>query len=306
MATRGQSRRTLALGAVVALSLSLSACGDDDSTVTPGAGATTAAGAASSAPAADDLAGKVPDAIKADGKIVVGTDSTYAPSEFLAADGKTIQGFDIDLFNAVAAKLGLKAEFVTASFDAIIPGVQSGKYEIGVSSFTINDERKKVANMVSYFEAGTQWATKAGNPSTINIDDACGKKIAVQKGTVQVDDLTARSKKCTDAGKKALTIDQYASQADATAAVVTGKDDAVLADSPVVAYAVEQTAGKLELLGEIYDSAPYGYVVKQEQKDFADVLAAALKATIADGSYKSALEKWGVEDGGITDPAVNP
>ncbi|HVE64147.1 MAG TPA: ABC transporter substrate-binding protein [Mycobacteriales bacterium] len=304
-ATRGQARRTLALGAVVALGLSLSACGDDDSTVTPDAGATTA-GAETSAPAGDDLASKVPDAIKADGKIVVGTDSTYAPSEFLAADGKTIQGFDIDLFNAVAAKLGLKAEFVTASFDAIIPGVQSGKYEIGVSSFTINDERKKVANMVSYFNAGTQWATKAGNPGKIDIDDACGKRIAVQKGTVQVDDLAARSKKCTDAGKKALTVDQYASQADATAAVVTGKDDAVLADSPVVAYAVEQTAGKLELLGDIYDSAPYGYVVKQDQKDFADVLAEALKATIADGSYKTALEKWGVEDGGITDPAVNP
>jgi len=306
MATRARSSRTLALGAVVALSLSLSACGDDDSTVTPDAGATTAAGAATSAPAGADLAGKVPDAIKADGKIIVGTDSTYAPSEFLAADGKTIQGFDIDLFNAVAAKLGLKAEFVTASFDAIIPGVQSGKYEIGVSSFTINDERKKVANMISYFSAGTQWATKAGNPNAINIDDACGKKVAVQKGTIQVDDLTARSKKCTDASKKAITIDQYASQADATAAVVTGKDDAVLADSPIVAYAVEQTAGKLELLGDIYDSAPYGYVVKQADTAFADVLAEALKATIADGSYKTALEKWGVEDGGITDPAVNP
>ena len=305
MATRGQARRTLALGAVVALGLSLSACSDDDSTVTPDAAATTAAAVATSAPS-DDLAAKVPDAIKADGVIMVGTDSTYAPSEFLAADGKTIQGFDIDLFTAVASKLGLKAQFVTAPFDAIIPGVQSGKYEIGVSSFTINDERKKVSNMVSYFNAGTQWATKAGNPSKINIDDACGKRIAVQKGTVQVDDLTARSKKCTDAGKKALTIDQYASQADATAAVVTGKDDAGLADSPVVAYAVEQTGGKLELLGDIYDSAPYGYVVKQDQKDFADALAEALKATIADGSYKTALEKWGVEDGGITDPAVNP
>jgi len=302
MATRGRTARALATGTVLALSLTLSACGnDDDSTVTPGDDPTSAA-----ATAAADLAGKVPDAIKADGKIVVGTDSTYAPSEFLAADGKTIQGFDIDLFTAVAAKLGLKAEFVTASFDAIIPGVQSGKYEIGVSSFTVNDERKKVANMISYFEAGTQWATKAGNPTGVNTDEACGKKVAVQKATVQVDDLTARSKKCTDAGKKAITIDQYASQADATSAVVTGKDDAVLADSPVMAYAVEQTGGKLELLGDIYDSAPYGYVVKQADTAFADVLVEALKATIADGSYKTALEKWGVEDGGIDNPAVNP
>ncbi len=302
MATRGRTARALATGTILALSLTLSACGDDDDpSVTPGDGATSAAATTGS-----DLAAKVPDAIKADGKIVVGTDSTYAPSEFLAKDGKTIQGFDVDVFNAVAAKLGLKAEFVTASFDAIIPGVQSGKYEIGVSSFTVNDERKKVANMVSYFNAGTQWATAAGNPAKVDAEDACGKKVAVQKGTVQVDDLAARSKKCTDAGKKAITVEQFASQADATAAVVTGKDDAVLADSPVMAYAVEQTSGKLELLGDIYDSAPYGYVVKQADAAFADVLVEALKATIADGSYKAALEKWGVEDGGITDPAVNP
>ena len=302
MATRGRPVRALAMSAAVALSLSLAACGDDDDpTIEPGADATTA-----SAAAGDDLAAKVPDAIKADGKIIIGTDSTYAPNEFLAEDGKTIQGFDVDLFNAVAAKLGLKAEFQTASFDAIIPGVQSGKYEIGVSSFTINDERKQVTNMVSYFEAGTQWATKTGNPAAVNIDDACGKKVAVQKATVQVDDLTARSKACTDAGKKAITIDQYASQADATAAVVTGKDDAVLADSPVIAYAVKQTAGKLELLGDIYDSAPYGYVVKKADTAFADLLVEALEATIADGSYKSALEKWGVEDGAIDNPAVNP
>ena len=304
MATRGRPTRTLMMSAAVALSLSLAACGNgaDDPTIEPGADASTPA-----ADATDDaLAGRVPEAIKADGKILVGTDATYAPNEFLAEDGKTIQGFDIDLFNAVAAKLGLKAEFQSAPFDAIIPGVQSGKYEIGVSSFTINDERKQVATMVSYFEAGTQWATKAGNPAKVDTENACGKKIAVQKATVQVDDLTARSKKCTDAGKPAITIDQYQGQDQATAAVVSGKDDAMLADSPIVAYAVEKTNGQLELLGDIYDSAPYGYVLKKDQADFGQLLADALKATIADGSYQTSLEKWGVEAGGITDPAVNP
>ena len=303
MLTRRTTR--LALGALLSLSLAATACGDDDSTGS-NSGSSSEPSTSASASGGASLADKVPAAIKADGKIIVGTDSTYAPSEFLAADGKTIQGFDVDVFNAVAQKLGLTAEFQTASFDAIIPGVQSGKYEIGVSSFTINDDRKKVSNMVSYFEAGTQWATKSGNPNKVDIDNACGKKVAVQKATVQVDDLTARSKTCTDAGKPAIKIDQYASQADATSAVVTGKDDAVLADSPVMAYAVEQTAGKLELLGDIYDSAPYGYVVKQADTAFAEALVEALKAIIADGSYQQALEKWGVEDGGIDNPAVNP
>ena len=294
------SLRTARVGAIAVLALVGTSCGDDNPTTTqPSASATT--------PVVDAaLAAKVPDAVKSDGKIVVGTDSTYAPNEFLAADGKTIQGFDVDVFNAVAAKLGLRAEFVTAPFDNIIPSLGSGKYEIGVSSFTINTERKKVADMISYFQAGTQWGTKSGNPAAVDPDNACGKKIAVQKATVQVDDLTARSKKCTDGGKAKITIDQYQGQDEATAAVVSGKDDAMLADSPIVAYAVKQTNGQLELLGSIYDSAPYGYVIKQGQGEFAQAIADALKAIIADGSYAAALAKWGVEDGAITDPKVNP
>ena len=287
-------------GLAMAVALTSVACGkDDDSTVSPSGSATPTATSTDSG-----LAARVPDAIKADGKISIGTDSTYAPNEFLDTDGKTIVGWDIDLFNAVAAKLGLKAEFTTAPFGNIIPGVQSGKYELGVSSFTINAERKQVANMVSYFSAGTQWAAKTGSQATP--DNACGLTVAVQKDTVQVDDLKAKSKACTDAGKNAIKIDQYQSQADATAAVVSGKDNAMLADSPVVAYAVKQTNGQLQLIGEIYDSAPYGYIVKKDQTEFAQLIADALAATIADGSYKAALEKWGVEGGAITDPKVNP
>jgi polar amino acid transport system substrate-binding protein len=288
-------------GLAAALALTGLACSDkkDDD------GALNQSPSASASSTVDaTLAGKVPDAIKSDGKIVIGTDSTYAPSEFLAADGKTIQGFDVDLFNAVAAKLGLTTQFVTAPFDNIIPSVDSGKYEIGVSSFTINPDRKKKVDMVSYFSAGTQWGAPAGSPVTP--DNACGFKIAVQKATVQVDDLTARSKKCTDAGKNKITIDQYTSQADATAAVVSGKENAMLADSPVIAYAVKQTNGKLQLAGDIYDSAPYGYVVKKAQGDFAQAIVDALKAIIADGSYQTILAKWGVEQGAITDPALNP
>ena len=123
---------------------------------------------------------------------------------------------------------------------------------------------------------------------------------------MQADDVAARSKKCTDAKKPAITIDIYDAQSDATAAIVSGKDDAGLADSPVMAYAVKQTNGQLELLGDVYDSAPYGYVVKKDQTEFAQAIADAVKSLIADGSYKQILTNWGVQAGAITDPAVNP
>jgi polar amino acid transport system substrate-binding protein len=300
MVGSARSWRLLILG--VGLALVLAACGEDG---TGGGGTTTTQGAA---PAVDQaLAAKVPAEIKADGKILIGTDSSYAPNEFLDTDGKTVIGFNVDLFNAVAAKLGLKTQYEAAKFAAIIPGVESGKYEIGVSSFTINDERKQQVNMVSYFSAGTQWGTKTGNPAGVQPDDACGKKVAVQTDTVQhTEDLPKRQETCKSAGKPAITVDPYQAQDQATAAVVSGKDDAMLADSPIVAYAVKQTNGQLELLGDIYDSAPYGYVVKKDQTDFAQALADAVKALISDGTYKTILTKWGVEAGAIDNPAVNP
>ena len=301
----GRWRGGALFGLVLAVVLVAAGCGDDSDT----GGGTTDTTAGAAAPAVDEaLAAKVPDAVKSDGKIVIGTDSSYPPNEFLDTDGKTVIGFDVDLFNAVAAKLGLKTEYQSAVFDAIIPGVQSGKYEAGVSSFTINDERKQQVNMVSYFNAGTQWGTKKGNPTGVQPDDACGKKVAVQTNTVQdTDDLSSkRQDACKSAGKPAITIDRYQRQDQATAAVVSGKDDAMLADSPVLAYAVKQTNGQLELLGDIYDAAPYGYVVEKDQTEFAQAIADAVKALITDGTYKTILDKWGVQGGAIDNPAANP
>jgi len=291
------------LGLVTVVALVAAGCGDDGGDTGGGATGTTAA-----APAVDDaLAAKVPDEIKSDGKVLIGTDASYAPNEFLDADGKTVIGWDVELFNAVAAKLGLKTEWQSATFDAIIPGVQSGKYEMGISSFTINDERKQQVNMVSYFSAGTQWGTKKGNPTGTQPDNACGKKVAVQTNTVQdTEDLPKRDEACKSAGNPAISVDRYQRQDQATAAVVSGKDDAMLADSPVLAYAVKQTNGQLELLGDIYDAAPYGYVIKKDQTEFAQAVADAVAALVSDGTYKTILGKWGVEAGAITDPTANP
>jgi polar amino acid transport system substrate-binding protein len=289
----------LSLVTVSVATLVLSACGSDSLGGEP-------AGEAPSVSVSqdEDLSAKLPESINTAGVIKVGTDASYAPNEFLAADGKTVQGFEIDVFNAVAAKFGVKTEWQPADFGSIINGVNGKKYDIGISSFTINDERKKAVTMVSYFSAGTQWATANGNPKGVDPDNACGKTIAVQTDTVQdTDDLPARNKKCAGNEIKVL---RYGGQDQATNAVVSGKADAMLADSQVVAYAVKQTGGKLETLGDIYDAAPYGYVLPKDQTEFAEAIVEALEAIEEDGAYEAALKKWGVEQGAIDDFAVNP
>ena len=298
--------RALVVATLATAALALSACGSDSLSSGGGTSSAPAASTPSGGPDAA-LVAKLPEKIKSAGKIVIGTDATYQPNEYLDADGKTVIGMDVELFDAVMAKFGVKTEWVPSGFDAIILGVQSGKYDVGVSSFTVNAERKKQATMVSYFTAGTQWVTQKGNPKKVDPDDACGLNIGVQKGTVQADvDLPARNKACTDAGKPAIKLIVDADQAKVTASVQSGKADAMLVDLPPAIAAVDSTGGALELLGEQYDSAPYGYVLPKEETDFGEAIVDALKALKADGTYEQILTKWKTEGGAITDFAVNP
>lgn len=292
-----------AFGAATATAVfALAACGGDSSS-TDSAG--ESASPLPSISADSELAAGVPEAVKTAGVLKFGTDASYAPMEFIAEDGSTIEGADIDLGNAIAAKLGLTGEWSNSSFDSLIVGVTNGKFDASMSSFTINPERLEQVNMVSYLEAGTAWAVATGNPQAVDPENPCGKSVGVQKATVQVDDIEARNEACTAAGSDSIDIQQFTLQSDVTTALTSGKIDAMLADSPVVAYAITQT-GQLEQVGEIYDSAPYGVVVPLEQMGLAESIQGAIQSMIDDGSYEQILSKWGLEDGAVTTSEVNP
>lgn len=306
--TRLQKPRRAALALVAAATLALSACGSDtldsgSSEESPAAG--NSPSAASSVSVDQELADRVPAKYKGQ-TLAVGTDASYAPNEFTAEDGRTIVGMDIDLMNAVSAKLGLETQVSNASFSSLLLGVSSGKYQASISSFTINPERMQQVNMVSYFNAGTQWAVAADNPKDVNPDEACGLNVGVQEGTVQIDDLTARSKECTDAGQPAINQVVQEEQSAVTASLVSGKVDAMAADSPVTLYAIQQSDGALEELGSIYDSAPYGIVVPKAETEMAEVIKEALEVLRTDGTYEEILDKWGNSSGAIDSFEVNP
>jgi polar amino acid transport system substrate-binding protein len=241
----------------------------------------------------------VPSNVAADGKLVFGTDASYPPNEFVDTDGSTIIGMDVDLGTAIAQKLGLTPEFRNSAFPGIIPGIQGGRYEIAMSSFTINDERLQVVDMISYFSAGTSLATRKGNPDRVTPDDLCGKTVGVQAGTVQVDDIATRNQTCIGAGRPAIQSVELQLQTDVTLALTSNRVVAMLADSPVVAYAVKTTGDQLEVVGAPYDTAPYGIVVNKNQGQYPQAVQGAVQALIADGTYKAILDKWGTGAGAV-------
>jgi polar amino acid transport system substrate-binding protein len=210
-----------------------------------------------------------------------------------------------DLGHALGSVMGLKWKFVNASFDTIIPGLQSGKYDIGLSSFTDNKEREKVVDFVTYFSAGTSFYVKAQGGPTINtLADLCGHKVAVERGTTQADDATAQNKKCKAAGKPAVKALVFPDQNAANLALSSGRGEVGMADSPVAAYIVKKSNGQFKLSGSSYNTAPYGIAIPKGNGMTKPILD-ALKVLMANGTYKSILQKWGVQKGAIMNPTIN-
>lgn len=291
-------RKKLALPALLAVAaLALTGCVDNSGGSTPD---NSAASNVTVDKAARDL---LPAGVIETGKLIVGMDATYPPNEYKDADGKPI-GWEVELMDAIAAKLGLTTDYQLAKFDNIIPSITGGKYNVGMSSFFDNPERQLQVDLVDYYTAGIQWAQKKGE-TAVDPDNACGLKVAVQNGTYQaLEDVPARSAACEAAGKAPIEILGYDTQDDATAAVALGRAAAFTADSPVTQYAVLKSDGKLELAGEVYEVVFYGMPV-DKASELAEPLKLAVQALIDDGTYGKILAAWGVESGAITKAEIN-
>lgn len=308
--TTATQSRIAAVGAIaVAGTLLLTGCGDQTKDKDNGSGGASTA----SAPLAD----KLPDSIRKAGVVKVGSDIAYAPVEFKDSSGKTV-GLDPDLADAMGKQLGVKFQFENGTFDALLTGLRSKRYDIAMSAMTDNKSRqdgvdpdtgKKVGegvDFVDYLTAGVSIYTRKGDTSGIATwSDLCGKKIAVERGTVSEDLAKAEAKKCPS-GKK-LTIEAFDDDQQAQTRLRSGGADAASSDFPVAAYAVKTSGGgkDFQLVGEQVEAAPYGIAVAKQNTQLRDALQAALNAVIKSGEYQKILAKWGAADGAVKESVVN-
>ncbi|TAM82140.1 MAG: ABC transporter substrate-binding protein [Jatrophihabitans sp.] len=289
-----RSRVLLAATATAAAcALALTGCGSSGGGT--GSGGHTSSGASGGSAAA----ALVPAAIKAKGTLVFAMDATYPPDESIAADGHTIVGFDADLANALVSLLGMKADLQNVTFDNIIPGLSSGKYDIGLSSFTDTKEREKTVDFVTYFQAGEGFYVKAGSGKKFDgLDSLCGHSVAVENGTTEQTDAQTQAKKCS------VNVLSFQTQNEVNLAVSSGRADVGFADSQVAEYIVKQSNGQFENTGKAFEVAPYG-IALPKGNGMAKAVQAALKELISNGTYMKILDKWGIQDGAITNPVIN-
>jgi polar amino acid transport system substrate-binding protein len=301
-----QKRRVLTAGLTslaAALALVLSACGNSTNTLggnTGGAVPTSTVTCPTTTAASLHLVQP--------NTLTIASDTTYAPAEYPDPTNAThFIGYDMDLIREVARRMCLQPNIVKATFDDIIPSISvpslgKQRYDLSISSFTINDDRLKKVNMIPYLTAGESILVPKGNPKHITkFEDMCGLTIAVQNGTVELDELkdangtgtgaSSQAPVCKQAGKP-ITIVNNDDQGLVVQQVLNGRADATYQDEPVTIYYVFLNKNKLENGPRTVAPSPQGIVVRKDNKPLEDAITAALCSMEADGTYKRILESW--------------
>ena len=245
---------------------------------------------------AGSAASLVPAAIRTKGTLTVATDATYAPNEFIKPGSSTIVGLDPDLAEALGKQLGLKLDLVNAKFDTIIPGMQSGKYDMGLSAFTDTKAREKIVDFVVYYQTGESFFVKSSDTTIYDgLESLCGKKVSVENGTTEQTDAQDQSTKCVAAGKPKVEVLSFADQNAANLAVSSGRADLGFADTQVVGYMLTQSNGQFKETGKPVNVTPSG-IALPKGNGMSAAVAAALKNMVADGTYASVFKQWGMAD----------
>lgn len=302
-------RARLAPAALIAVALLASACGSSSSSSAPSASfsssvSPTAAAGPFGATKDAAIAAEVPQSIASTGSVSVASDATYPPVESIAPGTTTIIGLDPDLGQAIGTVLGIKFNFQNVTFNKILLGLKAGQYDLGMSAFTDSKAREQTVDFVDYFKAGTSFVVRSDSSlSLTSLDQICGMTVAVESGTTEQSDASGQSKKCTAAGKKAVTVLAYPTQTQANLTLSAGRAQVMMADTPVAAYQVKLSNGKFKLEGA-YGVAPYGIAIPKNS-GLAKPIMDAINKLISTGVYQKILAKWGLQEGAVTTATIN-
>jgi len=260
------------------------------------------AGGAKAAPAPEVVTPAreaLPAAVKSAGVLRLATSLQWPPFDYTNDKGAA-EGVDIDLITLIAAKLGLKLELTNVKFPSIVPGVTTGRFDVGMDQLARTAEREKVAQFVVYFRGALGLLVRNG-VTEVDVQHLCGRTLALTQGSSQVAVAQRLSDTCVKDGMKAIGFLFYPTSADSYLAVSNGRGDGFLTDQAVGKYIANHN-DKLHMTQAILPetSALAGIVIAKGNEQLAKALQLALESAIEDGSYAAILRKYDAEDGALT------
>ena len=241
-----------------------------------------------------------PSGLKSSGTLTIGTNIPYPPMESYTGSNQDIPtGADIEIGNAIAAKMGLKTVYTNIpNFDTIIPALQSHVFDIIISSMGITPDRQKTLYFVPYFLAGQSIVVLKGNPKHINtITDLSGLTAGVQASTTEATSLDVANKTLKAAGKPEINLQTYKQDSDALQQLILGRINAYLTDYPVAAYYVSKRSAQLAIAGKQFSTQTYGIAVRKSDTALQAAITKAFKLTQQDGEYAKILKKYNLTQG---------
>jgi polar amino acid transport system substrate-binding protein len=248
----------------------------------------------------------LPGSVRERGTLRVATDASYAPMSSFGPDGRAIVGMEPDLGAALGRVLGVRVRFVNTDFTRLIPGVAAGDADLAMSAMTDTAARARKVDFVNYFSAGTAIVVQRGNPAGItDIRGLCGRVVAVEGGTTQVDLLARAQANCP---ALPVIVRTYPTNSDALVQLRTGRAVAVLNDLPPAVFLVNdpRTKSFYQLASTTqYEPGLYGVVVAKDQTRLREAVRRALLELVRSGEYADVLRRWKVGSGALDRISVN-
>jgi polar amino acid transport system substrate-binding protein len=238
---------------------------------------------------------KAPDSIAKAGKIVYCSDISGPPLGYFDENNQPI-GSDIELGQAIAAKLGVKAEFANTPFDGIIPALQAHHCDAILSQLFDKPARREVVDFVDYMYSSESLLAKKGNPKNVkSLDDLSGVKIAVENGTTIQTLIDDQNKKFAAAGKAPANLIVYPKDSDALQALQIGSVDVYGTTLESAAYFMLKAPNQFEVAGDPFAKILCGIATRKDDTATHDAIQKAFDAVRADGTYMKILTKWHLE-----------
>lgn len=267
---------------------------------------TTAAGAfAAELARSDAIYNSLPDNVKESGVINAATAADYPPFEF-RDEQNALVGADIDISAALGSIMGVKIVNNATEFSNIMPGLQSKRFDIGVSSMGDYVSRQETVDFVDYYRGGTSFLVKTGSKEPVKLSDICGTKVGTLKGTSSETQAEDSSKECVKQGLPPIDVNGFPTQNDAVLALTSGRVDSVSGDGATNGYSAQQVGGALKNVGfTVYGDRPYYGIAVPKNSPLYQPIFDAMTALMESGKYDEILAKWGIVDGGIDKPLKN-
>lgn len=216
-------------------------------------------------------------------KLVVGTEATYAPFEFAKENSDQIQGFDVDIMDAVAKRIGYTVEWKNMGFDGLIPAIKGGQINAAIAAINITPEREQVVTFSKpYYETASVVLHKKNNGIS-DMKELEGKTIAVQIGTAQAEE----AKKIPGAKVKEFNLIP-----DIVNELKVGGSDAAIVDGPIAGYYTKQDSNTFAAFKTGTAAEPIAIVFNKNEKDLVEKVNKALEDMKKDGEYDKISKKW--------------